>query len=239
MAANKPCDVLADRIVEIVKGVDDWGVAGSAVSRLLRAEDRRLARAVDEVRQQPSFTAQVRDALSGEHPESAAFLAMLGDEVRREIERLEKESDQLRAIVDKLPRTADGVVVVPGMDLYKRVSHKDGGPWVVVQRPRADAIEANGIVRRHGHESGWLERASDLYASRSAATGEEEQAAEPQPDSPKPTCETCRFWWGRKIDGCGDCQRFPPTHDQDGLGVFPLNYAESWCGEHQPQEEDK
>ena len=155
-----------------------------------------------------------------------------------EIERLEKKNDQLRAIVDKLPRTADGVVVVPRMDLYKRASHKDAeGLWNVVPRPRVDAIEANGIVRRHGHESGWLERASELYASRYAATGEAEQAAEPQPDSPKPTCETCRFWWGRKIDGCGDCQRFPPTHDQDGLGVFPLNYAESWCGEHQPRED--
>jgi len=147
------------------------------------------------------------------------------------------EIEQLRAIVDKLPRTADGVVVVPGMDLYKRSSKWPDGLWAVRCRPRVDAIEANGIVRRHGHESGWLERASDLYASRSAATGEEEQAVEPQPDSPKPTCETCRFWWGRKIDGCGDCQRFPPTHDQDGLGVFPLNYAESWCGEHQPRED--
>jgi len=252
-----------------------------------------------------------------------------------EIERLEKKNDQLRAIVDKLPRTADGVVVVPRMDLYKRASHKDAeGLWNVVPRPRVDAIEANGIVRRHGHESGWLERASELYASRYAATGEAEQVDEqpittgpplayqatggakwqhgdgwryrpinaeairkqslavasmlcdlaagmaaygrgrgtwpdtsaevhstgvwlrkfaeeleegdevgesepdePQPDAPTPTCETCRFWWGRKIDGCGDCQRFPPTHDQDGLGVFPLNYAESWCGEHQPRED--
>ena len=93
MAANKPCDVLADRIVEIVKGVDDWGVAGSAVSRLLRAEDRRLARAVDEVRQQPSFTAQVRSALSGDHPESEAFLSLLADEMRREIERLRVHRD--------------------------------------------------------------------------------------------------------------------------------------------------
>jgi len=40
MAENKPCDidVLADRIVELVKGIDDWGDAGCEVSRLLRDE---------------------------------------------------------------------------------------------------------------------------------------------------------------------------------------------------------
>ena len=40
MAENKPCDVdvLADRIVELVKGIDDSGEAGCEVSRLLRDE---------------------------------------------------------------------------------------------------------------------------------------------------------------------------------------------------------
>jgi len=35
------------------------------------------------------------------------------------VHRLEKQNQRLRGIVDKLPKTADGVPVVPGMRLYR------------------------------------------------------------------------------------------------------------------------
>ena len=81
-----------------------------------------------------------------------------------------EEIEWLRAIVGRLPHTADGVPVVPGMDLFKRTKacHQCGRP-VAIQRPQVDAVEARGIVRRHGHKAGWVETASDLYSTREAA----------------------------------------------------------------------
>jgi hypothetical protein len=78
--------------------------------------------------------------------------------------------EQLKAIVDVLPRTADGVPVVPGMDLFMRSKACYAcGRAVAIQRPRVDAVEVRGIVRRHGHGVGWCENASDLYSTREAA----------------------------------------------------------------------
>jgi len=53
---------------------------------------------------------QVRDAMNGDHPESEAFLALLGEAVRQEIERLHKENLQLRAVV-RCEQTPDGFAV--------------------------------------------------------------------------------------------------------------------------------
>ena len=49
-----------------------------------------------------------------------------------EIARLETEIADLRAVVDKLPKTADGVPVVPGMVLHERIGDTIHGPLNVV-----------------------------------------------------------------------------------------------------------
>lgn len=78
--------------------------------------------------------------------------------------------EELKAIVDALPRTADGVPVVPGMDLFMRSKAcRECGRYVVIKRPQVDAVETRGIVRRHGHSGGWCANASDLYSTRDAA----------------------------------------------------------------------
>jgi hypothetical protein len=80
--------------------------------------------------------------------------------------------EQLKSIVDALPRTADGVPVIPGMDLFRRSKAcRECGRCVAIQRPQVDAVESRGIVRRHGHVGGWCENASDLYSTREAAEG--------------------------------------------------------------------
>ena len=46
------------------------------------------------------------------------YLDTLTERTQEYIAWLEAELERLRAIVDKLPRTADGVPVVPGMEVY-------------------------------------------------------------------------------------------------------------------------
>lgn len=60
------------------------------------------------------------------------------DERRSELEQLRDENRRLRAIVAKLPKTADGVPIVPGMTLY--LGHSDGA----VRELTADAVTING-----------------------------------------------------------------------------------------------
>lgn len=45
-----------------------------------------------------------------------------------------KERDELRAIVDKLPKTADGVPVVPGRDFVYWRYDSEGRRWHVLNR---------------------------------------------------------------------------------------------------------
>ena len=74
--------------------------------------------------------------------DTADLLSNLADEIERlrgkldeaEAVRWEKEgeADRLRAIVDKLLKTADGVPVVPGMELWSKPYFEDGewhGPF--------------------------------------------------------------------------------------------------------------
>lgn len=81
-----------------------------------------------------------------------------------------KQVEELIRLVAALPVTADGVTVVPGMDLFKRskVCRECNRP-IVIERPQVDAAESRGNVRRHGHKDGWHEHASDLYSTREAA----------------------------------------------------------------------
>lgn len=55
------------------------------------------------------------------------------DAMRREIEALTKERDELRAIVERLPKTADGVAVTFDMPIYNKGEsgkiHEGGVCW--------------------------------------------------------------------------------------------------------------
>ena len=82
---------------------------------------------------------------------------------------LAEEIDRLQAIVDKLPVTANGVPVVPGMTLYEPLIKPCRGTIVLKEYPSADAVEKRGMVRRHGYERGWIAEASKCYSTREAA----------------------------------------------------------------------
>ena len=48
------------------------------------------------------------------------------DEVQRDLRRIAGEIERLRAIVDKLPKTADGVPLVPGMEVWDLTAPPQG-----------------------------------------------------------------------------------------------------------------
>ena len=59
-----------------------------------------------------------------------------------------------------------------------------------------------------------------------------------------PRCENCQFWSGTTIKQFrprGKCLRHAPRPDQSEktsiwTTVWPITYAENWCGEHKPTE---
>jgi hypothetical protein len=76
----------------------------------------------------------------------------LGQE--RELTRLRSENARLRGIVSKLPLTADGVAVVPGMDVWK----SDGAI-------RGPLLTVVAIDDYRSYDAGW----SNTYSTREAA----------------------------------------------------------------------
>jgi len=69
------------------------------------------------------------------------------------------EIERLRAIVDKLPKTADGVTVVPGMLLY----HYATG------RPLGNVVTYTAGMRAHGQWAVAAYPVGDCYSTREAA----------------------------------------------------------------------
>lgn len=55
--------------------------------------------------------------------------------------------------------------------------------------------------------------------------------------SPKPSCETCRFWDKQQELDCGDGTKWKPGHCRRRAPVaehfFPTTAAETWCGEYE------
>jgi len=89
-----------------------------------------------------------------------------------EIQSLEKKIERLRTVVDKLPKTADGVPIVPGMEVWLPGSYRYPGE---VER---DAYGVNPCVD-------WPEalyHPCQLYSSREAARA----AAEDENESSTP-----------------------------------------------------
>lgn len=78
---------------------------------------------------------------------------------RKEVGQLRTEIERLRAIVDKLPQTADGMPVVPGMRVW-RLEHPTTLGHVVMS-VRKGSVDLNGM--------GTVFQASSLYSTRNAA----------------------------------------------------------------------
>ena len=75
------------------------------------------------------------------------------------LEAKDRELEQLRAIVDKLPKTADGVPVVPGMMVWRVLLSGSLDYREVVSIISSDVVSLNDIGAYFG----------DLYSTREAA----------------------------------------------------------------------
>ncbi len=94
-----------------------------------------------------------------------------------ELNVAEAEAERLQTIVDKLPKTADGVPITPGMEIRVR-KPRISNQWyqfVVVAIHPNDVIHGEG--KHHGMSVGPFS-ASSLYSTREAAEGAAEAAIE-------------------------------------------------------------
>lgn len=57
--------------------------------------------------------------------ESLTLASMLFDQAAAELTRLQRRVQELEQIVERLPKTADGVPITPGMKLYPRFNPDD------------------------------------------------------------------------------------------------------------------
>lgn len=79
------------------------------------------------------------------------------------IRRQQEEIERLRAIVDKLPKTKDGVPVPPGCDV-----------WVDPESPHCclvTHVRSNGCIAIdfHGHPYATIQTSKDAFSTREAA----------------------------------------------------------------------
>jgi hypothetical protein len=92
----------------------------------------------------------------------------------RQLSRLRSDLAAARGVIERLPKTADGVPVVPGMNLWTATYRADNGPWACgVLAINHESHNAYELVVRDADgnedevEAGWC------YSTREAA----EQAA--------------------------------------------------------------
>ena len=92
-------------------------------------------------------------------------------ELEAEVERLRTELAARDAVIDKLPRTADGVPIVPPMDVW--ISRRPvSGSNYFVKRMQAKCIDwfaGEWLVRNRNSSSLTCEEAKDCYSTRKAA----------------------------------------------------------------------
>ena len=93
--------------------------------------------------------------------------------LRERAEKAEAEIERLREIVDRLPKTADGVPVTPGMNLYAPNVDYDFGALAIVSDSDRPQIECRDV---RGVEFGMC--ASLCYSTREAAEAEKENEDE-------------------------------------------------------------
>jgi hypothetical protein len=107
-------------------------------------------------------------------------LRLAVEELRRypaALQECEAEVKRLQAIVDKLPKTADGVPVVPGMNCYFRshphgTTHKDAGVVCVTLSYDGDNYEA--FLRDGNGDEWWAILPEEVYSTREAAQAAKE-----------------------------------------------------------------
>ena len=91
--------------------------------------------------------------------------------IARQLAKANAENDRLQAIVDKLPKTADGVPVAPGMTVY---FCRDGSPHIVGAfhewSSDPDEYEVGDAVPCWNEEKRYSARClGDCYSTRKAA----------------------------------------------------------------------
>ena len=76
---------------------------------------------------------------------SVAHMALVGqEELQRALSKTEAEFERLQAIVDRLPKTADGVPVVPGMEVWGQFEYRCNiENAIVLESIYSDAVPAS------------------------------------------------------------------------------------------------
>ena len=114
----------------------------------------------------------------GDDPDPSSLLPVAAAGVYAEVVRLRAELDAARAVIERLPKTADGVPITPGMTLYS--SRKEPCGHVMVTEYRdGDTVErmicGKHTIRKFGHSNGWLVHAHEVYSTRKAAESAREK----------------------------------------------------------------
>jgi len=113
MSETSKIDTLADRIVDLVKNTDDVGVAGCEVARILRDELPELWEWEAMSAENKRLRAKIADLeaqLAASHQDYKTQTVAIVDR--------DDEIEWLRAIVERLPKTRDGVVKCAHMGTY-------------------------------------------------------------------------------------------------------------------------
>ncbi len=98
----------------------------------------------------------------------------------RELADLKADNEWLKTIVDKLPKTADGVPVTIGMNcvvfdgLGYSIARDDVGVLSILQHADQEAVV---VAVRSGGGDEWTVTASDIYSTREAASAAESAKA--------------------------------------------------------------
>lgn len=115
------------------------------------------------------------------------YYETMGDEPGESIEKLRAERDELRAVVERLPKTADGVPVHPGDEVwYGRLGPRGG-----MKGPHSYTVTVYGEVgdiHATGEEGGYMSESYGLRVSECYSTREAAEAAVKETDGqPDPT----------------------------------------------------
>lgn len=81
--------------------------------------------------------------------------------------------EQLQAVIDRLPQTADGVPITPGARLFRPVKNPSCGHIEIRELPPVHAVEETH-VRSYGL-NGFCNVSTELYSTRDAAAEAKEE----------------------------------------------------------------
>ncbi|OHB80875.1 MAG: hypothetical protein A2W31_11505 [Planctomycetes bacterium RBG_16_64_10] len=101
-------------------------------------------------------------------------------QLKAELAEAQRERDAARAVVERLPKTADGSPITPGMKIYRRVGN---GERAWIEANTATGVDAETI--RKGTEP-WIScfecncPAADYYSTREAAAAGEGERGGPK-----------------------------------------------------------